>query len=577
MKTVIIGENDLQTICPNVAAEWDYEANAPLAPQDVMAHSGKKAWWKCERNHHWQAVINSRASGYGCPYCAGQRPIQGETDLATLFPNLLDEWDLEANAPLTPQGVTARTNKKVWWKCERNHHWQASVNNRTRGTACPFCSGKKPIVGETDLATLHPELAEEWDDEANAPLTPQDVTSYSEKKVWWKCQKDHHWQAKVKDRARGRGCPYCTGQRPIQGETDLATLFPNLSDEWDYEANAPFTPQDMTTRSKKKMWWKCQNNHQWQAAIKDRTNGSTCPFCSGRRPIVGKTDLATLRPKLIKEWDYETNAPLTPRDVTVHSGKKVWWRCERNHRWQAAIANRANGHGCPYCSGQKPILGETDLATVFPDLSNEWYFEANAPLTPQDVTAHSGRRVWWECQKGHHWQAAISSRASGNTCPFCSGKKPVVGETDLATLHPKLAEEWNYEANAPLSPQDVTAMSNKKVWWKCERGHSWQALVSNRSKGAECPYCTGRLPVVGETDLATLNPKLAEEWDYETNAPLTPQDVLPGTEKQVGWICNKCGNRWKAKIYSRSAGNCCPVCHGIGLKGLQQIEPNDYS
>lgn len=42
-----------------------------------------------------------------------------------------------------------------------------------------------------------------------------------------------------------------------------------------------------------------------------------------------------------------------------NSGTKVWWRCNQGHEWQATIANRNYGTGCPECykkqKGQRQI------------------------------------------------------------------------------------------------------------------------------------------------------------------------------------------------------------------------------
>ena len=35
----------------------------------------------------------------------------------------------------------------------------------------------------------------------------------------------------------------------------------------------------------------------------------------------------------------------------------------------------------------------------------------------------------------------------------------------LAEVHPELVSEWS-EKNFPLTPDDITFGSNKKVWWK---------------------------------------------------------------------------------------------------------------
>ena len=54
-------------------------------------------------------------------------------------------------------------------------------------------------------------------------------------------------------------------------------------------------------------------------------------------------------PELAKEWNYEKNGSLTPQTVSVGSGKKVWWRCDKGHEWQAQICGRKK-HGCPVCA-----------------------------------------------------------------------------------------------------------------------------------------------------------------------------------------------------------------------------------
>lgn len=85
--------------------------------------------------------------------------------------------------------VTVSSNKKVWWKCKNcGQRWQATIGNRVRGSGCPYDNGKLPIPGKTDLATLRPDLVEEWDYTRNGDLTPEMFTLSSHKKVWWKCK-----------------------------------------------------------------------------------------------------------------------------------------------------------------------------------------------------------------------------------------------------------------------------------------------------------------------------------------------------------------------------------------------------
>ena len=335
------------------------------------------------------------------------------------------------------------------------------------------------------------QLLAEWNWEKNLELKfdPRLLTVGSGKKVWWKCSNGHEWQATIDGRNSGRGCPYCSGNKVLKGYNDLQTINPNLAKEWNYEKNGNLKPENFTASSGQKVWWKCYEGHEWQATIANRNNGRNCPHCSGQIVSEGYNDLRTINPNLAKEWNYEKNGILKPECFTANSGQKVWWRCSQGHEWQAVIINRNQGKGCPYCAGKKVSKGDNDLQTANPTLANEWNYEKNGILKPEHFTAHSNKKVWWKCSKGHEWQAAIGDRSQGHTCPYCAGKKVLKGYNDLQTVSPALADEWNYEKNKGLTPTDVMPYSNIKVWWKCRKGHEWRAAINNRNIGNGCPFC----------------------------------------------------------------------------------------
>ena len=204
-----------------------------------------------------------------------------DNDLAVLNPDLAAEWNADKNHPLTPEDVLPGSSKKVWWQCKNGHEWEVSINNRSRGRGCPYCAGKK--VGEdNNLAVLNPDLAAEWHADNNHPLTPTDVTTGSDKKVWWQCKNGHEWEATIGGRSQGHGCPYCSG-RYASPDNNLAVLNPDLAAQWHAHKNDPLTPEDVRPGSGKKIWWQCKKGHVWEAIIKNRNNGSGCPYCSGRR------------------------------------------------------------------------------------------------------------------------------------------------------------------------------------------------------------------------------------------------------------------------------------------------------
>lgn len=266
-------------------SEWDGEKNAPLTPEKVSAGSHRRVWWKCGKGHSWETEVRVRFGGAGCPVCANRTLHKGTNDLATLFPELAAQWDHEKNGSLRPDDLLPGSGRYVWWKCGKGHSWRARIISRSRGSGCPVCDGKAVVPGENDLQTLYPNHAAEWDNERNGGLTPDHVTPYSNKKVWWRCVLGHEWQAVIVSRAvESSGCPYCTGKRVLVGFNDLSTVYPGIAAQWDRSLNGKLTPEMVTPGSHKKVWWKCADGHVWKAVIYSRTGAQRCgcPICAGR-------------------------------------------------------------------------------------------------------------------------------------------------------------------------------------------------------------------------------------------------------------------------------------------------------
>ena len=113
------------------------------------------------------------------------------------------------NKSLDISSLSSGSNKKAWWICDKGHEWEATINNRTAGKGCPYCSGLKAIIGENDLFTTNPELKKEWNYKKNINVDPKTIKSGSHIKVWWICDKGHEWEASIYNRNQGTGCPAC--------------------------------------------------------------------------------------------------------------------------------------------------------------------------------------------------------------------------------------------------------------------------------------------------------------------------------------------------------------------------------
>ncbi len=275
----------------------------------------------------------------------------------------------------------------------------------------------------------HP-MMEDWDYEKNKNVNPEFITLHSNRKFWWKCKKcGYEWKTSPSHRARGHKCPACVGQVVRKGVNDLASKDPELAKEWNYSKNK-LKPDEVTARNSKKVWWICSKcRHEWQATIHSRHTGCGCPECA--KVIMSekqskanyKDSLAYKLPELAKEWDFEKNT-VKPEEVYATSNKKFWWKCKKcGKSWEAVVACRAlRNTGCPYCSGRFAIKGLNDLATLCPDLIEEWDFEKNI-IKPVTVKIGSGEEVFWKCKKcGYEWKTKINVRTRGCGCPRCANK-----------------------------------------------------------------------------------------------------------------------------------------------------------
>ena len=157
-----------------------------------------------------------------------------------------------------------------------------------------------------------------------------------------------------------------------------------------------------------------------------------------------------------------------------------------------------------------------------------------------------------------------SDRSNGTSCPYNTGKA-VCPCIDLAHNHPKVAAEWDWEANGYRTADTVTACSHIKAAWRCGIcGHSWSAVVLARTRGTGCPQC-GREASRIQTRQPSISsgaPHLLAEWDWEANQThgWHPDQVTLGSTKKMHWVVQdecKLGlvHRWQATPNSRTALN----------------------
>lgn len=226
------------------------------------------------------------------------------------------------------------------------------------------------------------------------------------------------------------------------------------------------------------------------------------PMDAGLQSKNAENCLAALYPHISKEWNPTKNHKLRPQDVTKGCGKKVWWLCPKGHSYVNNIVTRVTQRqSCPYCYGKR-VYEDNSVATLLPNLANEWHPTKNGKLTPHDVTKSSHKKILQVCPNGHEYESVCSSRSKNIGCPYCDGKK-ACKENSLSNIFPDIAKEWHPIKNGEFTPDKITKKSNTKVWWLCPKGHEYLTPPKSRTSGKNCPYCEGN-KVCAENCLANL-------------------------------------------------------------------------
>jgi hypothetical protein len=285
--------------------------------------------------------------------------------------------------------------------------------------------------------------------------------------------------------------------------------------------------------------------------------------------------LTETHPEVLLDWN---DSNRDPNQLTYGSGLKVEWKCHKcSHLWTGTPNNRIKKGvltGCPSCvGGRLHSSGENSLAALRPELSIEWHPVKNFELNAEQVTVGSDYRAWWQCKDcEHEWQTAICNRTGlDNGCPCCNiGRLHSRGINSLAMVNAKLASQWHPTKNQGLTPFDVVANTNKKVWWlcnksQCEHPHEWIANINSRTGGSNCPYCYGNHSFCPCDSIATTHPELAAE--LHPDEPLDPTELSKGSDKVVLWLCNKsqCEHEhsWRSQVKSRALKDTgCAYCAG---------------
>ena len=544
--------------------QWDYEKNGDLNLDKLTLGSGKVAWWKCEKGHSYDASIKSKTIGnLKCPICSNRRILKGYNDLATTNPELLSEWDYKKNTIL-PDEITAGAEKMIWWICNKGHSYQSLVYNRKKGVGCPYCDGKKVLVGYNDLATTNPNVVKEWDYRENGNLKPTDITAGSNQKIHWICENGHKWEATAKVRKRGQNCPYCSNKKVLVGFNDLYTFCINnhkeeIIKEFDTEKN-DFTMKDITAGSDKETWWKCSNGHSYKSSPSRRVmRGSGCGICSHNILVKGVNDLLTTNPEIAEEWDYEKNK-VRPDEVMAGSNiEKYWFICPKGHSYKASPLNRKKGTDCPQCNIEKH--------TSFPERAIFYYMNQyidevidsyhNSIIGRKEIDIYLPKYNFGIEYDGQAWHKNYNRDIEKDEVCFKKGiellrvREYGCYEYDSTSIKTYVKAYDMEELNRAIL--FIFSHLNKKYSLKIKPDID---VDRDRVKILELMNLSEK-----NNSLANYCPSIKDYWDSEENGIIKPEQISHASEKKIHLKCSK-GHKWLAKAGDFVLRPYCPYCDG---------------
>ena len=509
--------------------------------------------------------------------------------LADRRPDLVLEWHPSRNGGVTPDQVFAGSDAQIWWLCaECGHEWNTKLSKRvSRGQGCRQCSAKRrakaqatPSPGHS-LADRDPELAAEWHPTLNPGRSPSAVWLTSGAEVWWLCPNcRHEWKASVYRRSTGVGCRKCAAARrgvlratPTPGKS-FADVYPKPAAEWHPSLNE-LKPTEVRPASRKKVWWRCAEGHEWTVAPADRQRGERCPDCAKRLiPIAKSTpkpgkSMQDVHPDIAAEWHPTLNTPVLPSQINPGSRTPRWWQCTVcGHVWKTTPDKRTcRGDGCRECSpigvSARQIRLEYELAAAgLPVVHNHPPIPvAGRRPVRADIVApalhlvveYDGVRFHANLTRRDRAQPAALSAAGwsvlrvrekplgplGGNEIFVSPVEPIkaVALKTLAKL----------EKNGYIAENLADYLADPDVWAEAE---AKRAIHKHRV-----------------VSLSSENPMLAAEFDSEKNGGVRADQIHPRSHTKFLWTCTECAHEWSSSVALRAAGHGCPKC---GYKKVSQ-------
>lgn len=421
---------------------------------------------------------------------------------------------------------------------------------------------KRKSAKPNSLAIMRPDLLAEWDWAKNDEigLDPYQLLVGSGKKAWWTCPNhEESYYAQIYKRAKdGTGCPYCDGKKVLKGFNDLASQYPHLLEEWDYDLN-DISPDEVMYGSNKKYHWRCKNGHTWTAKARNRSVlGQGCLTCAREVGTKRMKEVAKNRTKTHEQFMQEAseaNKKVTVIGKYTAAAKKIRVKCNYcGYEFDMFPGNILSGSGCRTCSidsSSRRVTEEQLKARIEEGNPNVAYVGG---YTKMNSLAS------FECKTcGYRWETTPESVVRGSGCYKCFTKK--LSESRLKS-HEQVVSELA-EKNPNIEMIGTYHNSNELVKGRCKTcGYEWDMNISHVLGGTGCPQCAGKLQLTHEDFIERMN---------NVNPNIEILGRYTNSKGRVDARCKVCNYTWNVIAGNLLSGAGCPSCAGNLKKTNEQF------
>lgn len=505
--------------------------------------------------------------------------------LSEANPEAAEMWDDEENKKrglLSPTLMGAGSNKIAQFRCLDNpeHVFDSKICDMTdrdgNNRGCKICrrlglnvsSSESNTIIRTQVSFFEyiPEAKKMFDLERNY-FNGEEISPFANIEAHFICENGHRFKKTVANFSQAPRCPEC--------KPSISDSKPELLLFFDFNKNDNNSPDNISSYSSDPIHWRCPScNEMWVASPKriNETSKNRCPKCGYKEKLKYGQTFRKFNPNAAKYWIQDKNGKLTPDNTRPNSRDYIYMRCPNNPEHIFKIRINKITHFSPYgckCCEKPKITPDISFAAFFPNLLKE--YSTNNSRDPYSLSEISQTEYEWFCKKhNHYWYASPLARTRGEKrCKYCIKEKA----SKFSQMHPYLAKYYDEEKNT-IPYKKITEKGNPKVFWKCEKGHSFSYRITNFSRKGkfECPVCKGRIVIEGQTDLLSQYPDIAKDYDNKKNKNPPDKISIYNTNSDTNWLCYN-GHESKMSVKRKIANKgICPKCGNNTRNSVKTIK-----